>query len=57
MTRLVGLPPVIGPDTIRNAASAGVDVIAIEAGCTLMLGAEEVRQECQNLRVSVVALA
>lgn len=49
--------PVIGPDTIRNAASAGVDVIAIEAGCTLMLGAEEVRQECQNLRVSVVALA
>lgn len=49
--------PVIGPDTIRNAADAGVDVIAVEAGKTLILGAEELQNECQARKVSVIALA
>ncbi len=49
--------PVIGPDTIRNAAAAGVNVIAIEAGKTLMLGYEELREECLRQKVSLIALA
>ena len=49
--------PVVGPDTIRSAAGAGVDLIAVEAGMTLLLGREEVQRLCGELKVSVVALA
>jgi UDP-2,3-diacylglucosamine hydrolase len=48
--------PVVGPDTIRVAAAAGVDVIAVEAGKTLLLGLAELHTECQTRRVSLVAL-
>ncbi|TDU70779.1 hypothetical protein EI77_02827 [Prosthecobacter fusiformis] len=48
--------PVIGPDTIRTAAEAGVDLIAVEAGKTLLLGLDELRLECQQRKVSVIAL-
>ncbi len=48
--------PVIGPDTIRTAAEAGVDLIAVEAGKTLLLGLEELRQECHQRKVAVIAL-
>jgi len=48
--------PVVGPETIRTAAAAGVDVIAIEAGMTLVLAVEEVRRECQTLKVALIAL-
>ena len=49
--------PVVGPDTIRTAAQAGVDVIAIEAGRTILLGREEILNSCAELKVSLVALA
>lgn len=49
--------PVIGPDTIRNAAAAGVDLIAIEAGKTLVLGKDELLQECIARKISVISLA
>ena len=48
--------PVLGPDTIRNAAEAGVDAIGIEAGKTLILAKEEVIALCQTLKVSLVAV-
>lgn len=48
--------PVIGPDTIRTAAAAGVDLIAVEAGKTLLLGREEMQEECRSRKVSVIAL-
>lgn len=48
--------PVIGPETIRTASAAGVDLIAIEGGRTLLLGFEEVVRECQGLKVTVIAL-
>lgn len=48
--------PVIGPDTITTAAAAGVDVIAIEAGKTLLLGKDELLRTCDSSRVSVIAL-
>lgn len=48
--------PVVGPDTIRTAAQAGVDVIAVEAGKTLILGLDELRQECERGKISLIAL-
>jgi len=49
--------PVIGPDTVRNAAASGVDLIAIEAGKTLILGMDELQQECLRSRVSIISIA
>ncbi len=49
--------PVVGPETIRTAAGAGVDVIAVEAGKTLILSKPEVFKLCQDLKVSLLALA
>lgn len=48
--------PVIGPDTIRVCAEAGVGGIAIEARKTLVLGWEEAEVLAKKLKVSVVAL-
>lgn len=48
--------PVIGPDTVKNCAQSGVGVIAIEAGKTLMLGSEQVKDMCDEHKISVVAL-
>ncbi len=49
--------PVIGPDTIRTASAAGVDVVSIEAGKTLLLGKAEIIQCCVEMKVTLVALA
>ncbi len=49
--------PVVGPDTIRTALGAGVDLIAVEAGKTLILNQEEVFRLCQEAKVSLIALA
>jgi DUF1009 family protein len=48
--------PVIGPATVETAAEAGVSVIAVEAGCTLMLAGDEVAELCRQRGVTVVAL-
>jgi DUF1009 family protein len=48
--------PVIGPDTIATCAEAGVRTIAVEAGCTLVLGREQVVEACERERVSVVGV-
>ncbi len=48
--------PVIGPATIEAAAEAGVSVIAVEAGRTLMLGGDEVARLCSERGISVIAL-
>lgn len=48
--------PVIGPDTIKNCAEAGVSAIAIEAHKTLVLGWEETARLASELKVGVVAL-
>lgn len=48
--------PVIGPDTIKTASAAGVDVIAVEAGKTLILGKDDLLRCCVESKVSVVAL-
>lgn len=48
--------PVIGPKTVENCCEAGVRVIAVEAGKTLILGWDEVVAACENSKVSVVAV-
>ncbi len=48
--------PVIGPDTIRICAEAGISAIAIEAKKTLILGWEETAELAEKLKVGVVAL-
>ena len=48
--------PVVGPDTVKNCASSGVGVIAIEADKTLMLGGDEVIQLCRDHKITIVAL-
>ena len=48
--------PVIGPDTIRNCAEAGIGAIAIEAKKTLVLGWEEAEGLAKKLKVGVVAI-
>jgi DUF1009 family protein len=49
--------PVVGPETIRTAAGAGVDLVAVEANKTLLLGRDEVLKICGELRVSVIAVS
>jgi len=45
--------PVIGPATIETCREAGVRAIVVEAGCTLVLGHEEVLAACEEHGVSV----
>ena len=48
--------PVVGPKTIHSCQEAGVSAIVIEAGKTLILGGEEVRQLCERHKISLHAL-
>jgi UDP-2,3-diacylglucosamine hydrolase len=47
--------PVVGPETVLAAADAGVDVIAVEANMTLLLGRNQIFQHCQARGVSLYA--
>lgn len=47
--------PVVGPRTIKTAFEAGLAVVAVEAGRTLVLEWEEVRGLCERHRISLVA--
>jgi len=49
--------PVIGPRTIQSAAEAGINVIAVEAGRTLLLEREEMRSLCDLHGITLVATA
>lgn len=48
--------PVIGPQTIENCASAGVGAIAIEAGKTLLLEMEKVKELCAKHQIGIHAI-
>ena len=47
--------PVVGPRTIKTAFEAGLSVVAVEAGRTLVREREEVRGLCERHRISLVA--
>lgn len=47
--------PVVGPETVRTASGAGVDVIVVEAGKTLLLGKDETLVLCEKNKVSIFA--
>ncbi len=49
--------PVVGRQTIETAAGAGIRVIGVEAGMTLLLEKEEVLRECAALGVTLVGAA
>ncbi len=48
--------PAIGPETVTNAAAAGIGVIALEAGNTLLIERAEIEARAVALGVSVVGL-
>jgi DUF1009 family protein len=45
--------PVVGPETISVAAEAKIRVIALEAGCTLLLEKEIVLEQSEKARISL----
>jgi DUF1009 family protein len=47
--------PVIGPDTVRVCAESRISCIVIEAGKTLLLASEEIRQLAAQLKVTIYA--
>ena len=49
--------PVIGRQTLKVAAEAGVTIIGFEAGKTLLLEKELVEQDARELKISLVALS
>jgi DUF1009 family protein len=53
--RFVDLPS-IGPQTIANAADAGISVVAVETGRTLLIDRPGIEREAERLGVSVVGL-
>lgn len=48
--------PVVGPATIQAAASAGILILAIEAGRTLLLEKDETARLCQQLGITLIAV-
>ncbi len=48
--------PVIGPETLRSAVECGLDGIALEAGQTLVTGAEEVAKIADKHKMFVVGV-
>jgi DUF1009 family protein len=48
--------PVIGPQTIATAAEAGISVIGVEAGRTLLLGRDEVVRLCREKGITIFAV-
>ncbi|MFV1994451.1 MAG: LpxI family protein [Verrucomicrobiales bacterium] len=48
--------PVVGPVTVEAAAEAGVDLIVVEAGKTLLLEREKIFALCDKHKVTVVAI-
>ena len=46
----------VGPKTIETAAAAGILVLAIEAGRTLLLEKEETARLCGQLNITLVAV-
>lgn len=48
--------PAIGPDTVTRAAGAGVSVVAVEAGATLLLERARLEREAAGTGVTVIGL-
>ncbi len=48
--------PAIGPDTIANAAAAGIGMIAVEAGRSLVLDRQALAAAADDHRIAVVGL-
>lgn len=49
--------PVIGAQTIASCREAGVGTIAVEAGKTLLLGLEEIKESCRQGSITIVGFS
>lgn len=49
--------PVIGPDTIRVAAESRLSTIVVEAGKTLLLGLDEIKEVAQKEKMTIFAVS
>jgi DUF1009 family protein len=49
--------PAIGPDTIANAAAAGISAIAVEAGGAIVIGRAAVEAAAIAAGISVIGIA
>ncbi len=49
--------PVIGPATVEAAAEAGVSLIVVEAGRTLLLERESLERHCRESGISIYAMS
>ncbi len=49
--------PVVGPRTVETAATAGVNLIVVEAGRTLLLQPQELARLCRDRKVGLYAMA
>ncbi|MGI8602426.1 MAG: LpxI family protein [Verrucomicrobiales bacterium] len=47
--------PVIGPRTVQSAADAGIPLVVVEAGRTLLLGKEEIVRSCEHFGITLFA--
>ncbi len=48
--------PVVGPETVRAAAEAGISLIVVEAGRTLLLERDAIEELCGKHGISLVAV-
>ncbi|MGA8891117.1 MAG: UDP-2,3-diacylglucosamine diphosphatase LpxI [Anaeromyxobacteraceae bacterium] len=48
--------PAVGPDTIDSMKEAGCQVLAVEAGCTLVMDREEMIRRADKARIAVVGV-
>jgi DUF1009 family protein len=48
--------PAIGPQTVRNAAAAGIQIIAVEAKATLLLDRSVLEQAANESGVSIIGV-
>jgi DUF1009 family protein len=48
--------PAIGADTVTGAAAAGISVIAVEAGASLLLDRAQIESEAEARGVTVIGL-
>ena len=48
--------PAVGPDTVDSMRAAGCQVLAVEAGCTLVMDLDEMVRRADKARIALVGL-
>jgi DUF1009 family protein len=48
--------PAVGPETVRSCLAAGIDVLALEAGRTLLLDRDELLAAAESSGLAIVGV-